>query len=84
MASLLIGQVTKGEVFRADDVEDGWVRFTRNGRTGYVSEEYVKVRYMLDLAEQYPQYAFEKHKGYGTALHYSALREYGPSPVHRT
>ena len=40
-------------------------------------------RYMLDLAEQYPQYAFEKHKGYGTALHYSALREYGPSPVHR-
>ena len=46
----VIGQVTKGEVFRADDVEDGWVRFTRNGRTGYVSEEYVKVRYMLDLA----------------------------------
>ena len=40
-------------------------------------------RYMLDLAEQYPQYAFEKHKGYGTALHYSALREYGPSPAHR-
>lgn len=40
-------------------------------------------RYMLDMAELYPQYAFEKHKGYGTALHYSALREYGPSPVHR-
>lgn len=40
-------------------------------------------RYMLDLAEQYPQYAFEKHKGYGTALHYSALREYGPSSAHR-
>ncbi len=40
-------------------------------------------RVMLELAEQYPQYHFEQHKGYGTALHYEALREYGPSPVHR-
>lgn len=40
-------------------------------------------RYMLRLAEQYPQYGFEKHKGYGTAAHYAALREFGPSPVHR-
>lgn len=40
-------------------------------------------RLMLQLAEEYPQYRFEQHKGYGTALHYEALREYGPSPVHR-
>lgn len=40
-------------------------------------------RYMLSMAEQYPQYGFEKHKGYGTALHYEALRAYGPSPIHR-
>ena len=40
-------------------------------------------RLMLELAEEYPQYGFEKHKGYGTAAHYAALREYGPSPVHR-
>lgn len=40
-------------------------------------------RYMLKLAEEYPQYHFEKHKGYGTKLHYEALREYGSSPVHR-
>ncbi len=40
-------------------------------------------RLMLRLAEQYPQYRFEQHKGYGTALHYEALREFGPSPVHR-
>ena len=40
-------------------------------------------RYMLDLAEQYPQYGFEKHKGYGTAAHYAALREHGPCIVHR-
>lgn len=40
-------------------------------------------RYMYELAEKYPQYGFDKHKGYGTKLHYEALRSYGPSPVHR-
>lgn len=40
-------------------------------------------RYMLDMALEYPQYHFEKHKGYGTKLHYEALREFGPSPIHR-
>ena len=40
-------------------------------------------RYMYELAQEYPQYHFEKHKGYGTKLHYEAIREYGPSPMHR-
>lgn len=39
--------------------------------------------FMLDMAEQYPQYAFERHKGYGTKLHYERLAEFGPSPIHR-
>ena len=40
-------------------------------------------RHMLEMAEVYPQYAFEKHKGYPTKLHYERLREHGPSPIHR-
>ena len=40
-------------------------------------------RLMLTLDQQYPEYAFAKHKGYGTALHYEKLREHGISPVHR-
>jgi ribonuclease HII len=40
-------------------------------------------RYMLQLDEEYPQYGFAAHKGYGTRAHYAALRQYGPSPVHR-
>ena len=40
-------------------------------------------RYMLEMAKRYPQYGFEKHKGYGTKDHYTALREYGPSEIHR-
>lgn len=39
--------------------------------------------HMLEIAEQYPEYKFEKHKGYGTKVHYEALRQYGPSPIHR-
>ena len=38
---------------------------------------------MLALAEEYPQYGFEVHKGYGTKAHYEALREYGASAIHR-
>ncbi|MBR0415373.1 MAG: ribonuclease HII [Clostridia bacterium] len=40
-------------------------------------------RYMLDLAKQYPQYQFEKHKGYGTKLHYEMIEKYGVSDIHR-
>ena len=39
--------------------------------------------YMLEMAERYPQYGFEIHKGYGTKAHYAALQEFGPCPIHR-
>ena len=40
-------------------------------------------RFMLEKAKEYPQYQFEKHKGYGTKLHYEMLTKFGPSPIHR-
>ena len=40
-------------------------------------------RCMLEMARLYPEYAFERHKGYGTKLHYERLEQYGPSPIHR-
>ena len=40
-------------------------------------------RYMEEMAERYPQYGFEIHKGYGTKAHYAALTEHGPCPIHR-
>lgn len=40
-------------------------------------------RYMKEMAERYPQWQFERHKGYGTKLHYQCLDKYGPSPIHR-
>ena len=38
---------------------------------------------MVEMAEKYPEYGFEIHKGYGTKAHYAALTEHGPSPIHR-
>lgn len=40
-------------------------------------------RMMVELAEQYPQYAFEKNKGYGTKAHYEGLEKTGPCEIHR-
>ena len=40
-------------------------------------------RACMELDRQYPQYGIAKHKGYGTKAHMDALRQYGPSPIHR-
>ena len=40
-------------------------------------------RLMMEYAEKYPEYGFERHKGYGTKAHREALREHGPCPIHR-
>lgn len=40
-------------------------------------------RLMLKYADEYPQYGFEKHKGYGTKVHTEAIKEFGPCPIHR-
>lgn len=40
-------------------------------------------RYMLEMAKKYPQYQFEKHKGYGTKLHYEMIEKYGICDIHR-
>lgn len=40
-------------------------------------------RFMLQMADVYPEYQFARHKGYPTALHYELLAKYGPCPIHR-
>lgn len=40
-------------------------------------------RYMEEMAKLYPEYEFERHKGYGTKLHFELLMKYGPCPIHR-
>jgi ribonuclease HII len=40
-------------------------------------------RYIVEMSKKYPQYGFEKHKGYGTAEHMQAIRQHGILPIHR-
>ena len=40
-------------------------------------------RIMLNYSKEYPEYKFEKHKGYGTKLHLDALKKFGPCNIHR-
>ena len=40
-------------------------------------------RIMLDMHKKYPQYQFDKHKGYGTKLHFATLQKNGPCEIHR-
>lgn len=40
-------------------------------------------RYMVEMAALYPQYEFERHKGYPTKRHFALLQEFGPCPIHR-
>ncbi|MCD8180381.1 MAG: ribonuclease HII [Firmicutes bacterium] len=40
-------------------------------------------RFICEIAEKYPEYGFEKHKGYGTKAHTDAILKYGPCPIHR-
>ena len=48
-----------------------------------IAAKVTRDRLMLELAKEYPQYGFDRHKGYGTKAHYAALRTHGLAPVHR-
>ena len=48
-----------------------------------ITAKVVRDRKMLEYAEEFPEYGFERHKGYGTKFHLEALREYGPTKIHR-
>ncbi len=48
-----------------------------------VAAKVTRDRLMVGLAAQYPLYGFERHKGYGTQMHYEMLKKHGPCAVHR-
>jgi ribonuclease HII len=48
-----------------------------------IAAKVVRDRLMTELAVRYPQYGFEKHKGYGTEMHYDMLKKYGLCAIHR-
>ena len=62
----------------------GYRILERNYRYGRWEIDIVaRDRYMVEQDALYPQYGFARNKGYGTAEHIAALKEYGPCPIHR-
>lgn len=51
--------------------------------TASILAKVTRDRMMMEYDQIYPEYGFAKHKGYGTAAHIAALKEYGPCPIHR-
>ena len=51
--------------------------------TASIFAKVTRDRLMREAAKEFPEYGFERHKGYGTKAHLEALRKYGPCPIHR-
>ncbi len=80
--ALIDGNTTRGISIPARSVVGGDAKCACIAAASVLAKV-TRDRLMRELAEQYPQYGFEKHKGYGTKEHYAALEKYGPSPAHR-
>lgn len=80
--ALVDGNTVKGIEFPAKNIIGG------DGKSASIAAASIlakvsRDRLMLEMAEKYPEYSFEKHKGYGTKAHYEAVDKYGLCPIHR-
>ena len=80
--ALVDGNNVRGLNYNSESIVKGDTRCAAVAAASVLAKV-TRDRYMLQMAEKYPQYAFEKHKGYPTKLHYERLREFGPSEIHR-
>ena len=80
--ALIDGNTTRGISIPARSIVGGDAKCASIAAASVLAKV-TRDRLMYALAEQYPQYGFDKHKGYGTKAHYAALEAYGPTPVHR-
>jgi len=81
--SLIDGNRNKGIRFPSKCVTGG-DRISASIAAASILAKVSRDKYMTGISEQFPGYAFEKHKGYGTKLHYERLRKLGPSGIHRS
>ncbi len=80
--ALIDGNQTKGIEYNCRSIVGGDAKCASIAAASILAKV-TRDRLMMEYAEKYPQYGFASHKGYGTAEHYSALREYGPCEIHR-
>lgn len=80
--ALIDGNADKGMTFPHETVVSGDAKSASIAAASILAKV-SRDRYMMKMAQQYPEYQFEKHKGYPTKLHYELLERYGPCPIHR-
>jgi ribonuclease HII len=80
--ALIDGNRAKGIQYLSKTIVDGDAKCASIAAASILAKV-SRDRYMKNLSSQYPEYMFEKHKGYGTVLHYEMIRTYGPSEIHR-
>lgn len=76
------GNSFKHETWRYRNIIDGDAKSVTIAAASVIAKV-TRDRLMREYHEQYPQYGFDRHKGYGTRLHLQALREHGMCPIHR-
>ena len=81
--ALIDGNVTKGFALPCRSVIHGDA-ISPSIAAASILAKVTRDRLCLELDKEFPEYKIAKHKGYGTKLHMDALREFGPSPIHRT
>ena len=79
---LVDGRPVKGFSLPSEAIVKGDAKSLSIGAASILAKTHRDLQ-MLKYAEQYPQYSFEIHKGYCTARHIEAVRQYGPCPIHR-
>ena len=92
--AIAIGQLRKPYVLYTDyitglDPSISYTAFVKGDASVYsiaaasIIAKVTRDRILTEYSKMYPEYGFEKHKGYGTKLHYEAIQKYGLLPVHR-
>lgn len=79
--------IVDGNIFKSNGIpyqliEQGDAKFISIASASIVAKV-ERDLFMTQIDSQFPEYQFSKHKGYGTELHYSKLKEYGPCEIHR-
>ena len=80
--ALIDGNVTRGFTLPCRSVVHGDA-ISPSIAAASILAKVTRDRICYELHDHYPQYGIDKHKGYGTKAHMDALREFGPSPIHR-
>lgn len=75
-------KIPKGLLVESDYIIGGDAKFQEIGAASILAKV-TRDRQIVEQAKLYPQYLFEKHKGYGTKIHLEMLQKYGPCDIHR-